>query len=103
MKLNIPNTAEIAAMSEVSIPREVVQALLDSLRSLREAGVFVWPNHPMNPELHLQRAMKNKPYPYESVPLPQGVKHIGEARLNEILSGYEEFPAPDLFEIRSRG
>jgi hypothetical protein len=59
MKLNIPNTADIAAMSEVSIPREVARALLYSLRSLREAGVFVWPNHPMNPELHLQRALQN--------------------------------------------
>jgi hypothetical protein len=45
--------------------------------------------------------MSGKPYPYESVPLPQGVKRIGDERLNEILSGYEEFPEPDLFEIRS--
>lgn len=40
-------------------------------------------------------------YPYNSVPLPQGVKRIDDARLKEILSGYEEFPAADLFEIRS--
>jgi hypothetical protein len=40
-------------------------------------------------------------YPYNSVPLPQGVKPVDEHRLKEILSGYEEFRQADLFEIRS--
>jgi hypothetical protein len=39
--------------------------------------------------------------PYNSVPLPHGVKPVDERRLSEILSGYAEFPEADLFEIRS--
>jgi hypothetical protein len=42
---------------DVVISRDVAQALVDSLKSLREAGVFVWPNHPLNPESTLRAAI----------------------------------------------
>lgn len=43
--------------TQVVVDREIAQALLDSLVALREANVFVWPNHPMNPEKHLEAAL----------------------------------------------
>lgn len=46
-----------AARGSVSVPLDVARELLASLISLREAGVYVWPNHPMNPEEALRRAL----------------------------------------------
>lgn len=42
---------------QVTIPRDVAQALADSLKTLREADIFVWPNHVLNPETAILRAL----------------------------------------------
>lgn len=49
--------AEKEIEGSVILIKDVASSLLDSLVSLREADVFIWPNHPLNPEDALRKAL----------------------------------------------
>ena len=50
--------AYAAAANEIRDQRQLLQDCAEHFKRLREAGVFVWPNHPLNPEARIAELLK---------------------------------------------